>query len=215
MRSAVLAVIALVSLPPAAALAAPTRHGTSTRSEQSSADEEPLEVQVARAIFPREDWSRLMTEASAELARQIAEHGKGRIELAPEFADRLRFEYELLVPYEEIIRFQASVLESQYSKAELRRLLAFYSSPLGKKSVPLMRDLLASSAERTQLKVQGGLTEALTLLRPLVRRAPDHAPSADERDEARPGQDPHAEGDNAPDRGAGDATSRAATGNAF
>jgi len=215
MRSAVLAV-ALLSLAPASALAAPAHHDRGpTASAKSADDAEPIEMQVARAVFPREDWSRLMEEASAELARQIAEKGKGRIELAPEFADRLRFEYELLVPYEDIIRFQASVLESQYSKAELRQLLAFYTSPLGRKSAPLLRDLLTSSVQRTQLKVQGGIAEALMLLRPLVRVVPDHEPSSAEQDEARPGQQPHAEGGDVPEGGAGETASTASAGNAF
>jgi hypothetical protein len=101
-----------------------------------------------------------------------------------------------------MVRYQARLLDSQYSKSELRRLLLSYRTPLGRKSVSFINDLVNSSMQRAELKVQNGLAEALAQLRPLVRRVP----SADEP-EVQPNQDGPAEG-----QAAGDGTGKGPAG---
>ncbi len=187
MKRMVLLPLAIAWLTPALALAAPPRHDHQQRNAAGA--QEPLHLQVARAVFPRESWKRFMAQASTELTEQIAETGKGQIELAPGFADRLRERYEQLVPYEEMLSYQARLLESRYSKAELRRLLVFYRTPLGRKSFPFMHDLLSSSMQRAQVQVQNGLSEALAQLRPLVRKLPSAGDG-----EAQSGSDEQGEG---------------------
>lgn len=170
----VLLPLAIACLVPALAFASPAGHGTTHRKPAgaSRSATEPLHLRVARAIFPRENWTRFLAQASAELTQQIAETGKGRIELAPSFADRLREQYEEMIPYEDMLSYQARLLDSQYSKAELRQLLAFYKTPLGRKSVPFVHDLMASSMQRAELKVQDKLPGVLAQLRPLVHSVP-------------------------------------------
>jgi len=173
---------AIACFAPALASAGPTGHGA-THRKAARPGAEPIHLQVARAIFPRENWSRFLAQASNELTQQIAETGKGRIELAPSFADRLREQYEEMLPYEDMLGYQARLLGSQYSKAELRRLLKFYRTPLGRKSVPFVHDLMASSMQRAALKVQDKLPGMLAQLRPLVHRVPGT------EGEAQPGQE--------------------------
>ena len=124
MKRTFLLPLAIVCLAPALAVASPAGSGD-TRAMARRAPE-PLHVQLARVVFPREKWHSFLTEASAELTKQIADTGKGQIELEPGFADRLREKYETLVPYEEMLHYQARLLGSQYSRPELRQLLTFY-----------------------------------------------------------------------------------------
>ncbi len=174
MNRAVRVSIAIACLVPALAIAAPSRPGaTNRRSARGAIAAEPLHLRVARAVFPREQWQRFMTEAATSLTKQIVETGKGQIELEPGFADRLREHYEELAPYEEMIEYQARVLGDQYSEAELKQLLAFYRTPLGKKSVPFVRDMIAASMQRAQISVSNGLADALAQLKPLVHRVPE------------------------------------------
>ncbi len=137
---------------------------------------EPLHVRVARAVFPRERWQKLMKDSSEELTKQIAEQGKGRIRLAPQFAERLRQEYEQMIPYEEMVGYQAEILGSHYNRAELRRMLAFYTSPVGQKAVRLIPALMGDSLVRAQAKVHERLPGVLERLRPLVQDLPDGEP---------------------------------------
>ena len=128
---------------------------------------------------------------------------RGQIELEPGFADRLREKYETLVPYEEMLHYQARLLGSQYSRPELRQLLTFYRTKLGRKSVPFLHDLMASSLQRAALQVQSGLPGALAELRPLVHRLPSAGGKAQPGDgKAQPGQDAQADsGDGSPSAG--------------
>lgn len=197
MKRMILLPLAVACLVPAIAFASPAGRGsTHGRPAARPSTAEPLHLQLARAVFPREKWQHFLSEASEELARQIAESGKGQIELAPNFADRLREQYEHLAPYEEMLNYQARLLGSQYSNAELRRLLVFYKTPLGRKSVPFLHDLMASSMQRAAQEVQNGLAGALSELRPLVRRLPNAEGDGEPgQDEQSAGNGPAAEDD--------------------
>lgn len=181
----VLFLLAIACLAPALAFASPAGRGTNRKTPAARASKEPIHLQVARALFPRESWDRFMKESSAALTHEIAETGKGQIVLDPDFAERLQEQYEELVPYEDMLRYQARLLDSQYTKAELRQLLVFYRTPLGQKSLPFMHDLVDTSKQRAQLKFQNEMAAALAPLRPLVRRVPQ-ASTADDGSPAGP-----------------------------
>ncbi len=51
-----------------------------------------------------------------------------------------------------------------FSESEMRELIAFYDSPLGKKVVESMPQLTAQSAQLTQAKLQGAVPEVNQLL---------------------------------------------------
>ena len=182
--------LVIASLAPSLALAGPARHGRAPQRNTAAHDsKEPIHLQVARAMFPREYWKAFMKEASVALTRQIAENGKGQIVLDPGFADRLQERYEELMPYDDMLNYQARLLDSQYSKTELRQLLVFYRTTLGRKSLPFVHDLLDSSRQRAQLKFQNEMAAALAPLRPLVRRLPAQG------DEAQASPNDQADGD--------------------
>lgn len=187
MKSAAL-LAALPLLLPAPARAAPHRSARTPSHAGAHAlrSQDPLHVQLARAVFPRERWERLVAKASLELTQRLAQASQGQFQLDPEFADRLREEYERMAPYEELIGVQARILGRQYSSAELRQLLAFYRSPLGQRSVLLLHDLTAYSDVQMQQRVHAGIGDALNRLKPLVHPvapggdgASAGAPSAD------------------------------------
>lgn len=181
MKSAVL-VAALTLAVPSLSSAAPHRAGrTASRAEGHAArapahararTQDPLHLQLARAVFPRERWERLVSQASLELTQRLAAASQGHFQLDPEFSDRLREEYERLAPYEELVANQSQILGRQYTPAELRQLLAFYRTPLGKKSVLLIHDLTVYSDRQMQQKVHAGMSDALDRLKPLVHPAP-------------------------------------------
>lgn len=179
------AVAAVVSLlVPATSLAAPRAAGRVPPADaRAQRGREPLHVQVARAVFPRERWERQVSQASLDVTQKLAQGGEGQFRLDPDFADRLRQEYERLAPYEDLVATQARILHKQYTLTELKQLLAFYRSPLGHKSVLLVHDLTAYSNLQMQQKVHAGMSEALGRLTSLVHPV---SPSADDAPAARP-----------------------------
>jgi hypothetical protein len=177
MKPAVLVAV-LSSLVPTAPLATPLDRPPLTAADAPHA-RDPLHLLVARAVFPRERWERLVARASLEATQELTAAARGQLVLDPDFADRLREEYERMAPYEELISDQARILWRQYTPAELQQLLSFYSSPLGQKSVLLIHDLTNYSDQQMQRKVHAGIGAALTRLRPLVHPAPGGAPHDD------------------------------------
>jgi hypothetical protein len=130
----------------------------------------PLQYRVARALYPRERWKREVKAASDRMTDRIAERGDGHFELSPEFRDRLRQEYEAMVPYEELVAYQAGILSSTYSHEELRKLLAFCESPTGQKSIRFLNELVRDADNQLQIGLLQRLPGALQRLRPLVRQ---------------------------------------------
>jgi hypothetical protein len=130
---------------------------------------------VARALYPRERWQRAVKDASEHMAAKIAERGTGHFELSPEFRERLRQEYESMVPYEDVVAYQAGILESTYSRSELTSLLSFFESPTGQKSLRFLNELVHDADNQLQLGLLQKLPGALQRLRPLVRQLPDEA----------------------------------------
>jgi hypothetical protein len=195
MKTAVL-VAALSLAVPSLSSAAPHRAGrtASARAEGHAARvRDPLHLQLARAVFPRERWERLVSQASLELTQRLTAASQGQFRLDPEFSDRLREEYERLAPYEELVANQSQILGRQYTPAELRQLLAFYRTPLGKKSVLLIHDLTVYSDRQMQQKVHAGMSDALDRLKPLVHAVPgageERAPSGGAEESSPPAPD--------------------------
>jgi hypothetical protein len=173
MKLRVLVIVGLSLLSPSTSWAEPgaQRAGRSARTARTGRPTPPatsLHLQVARAMFPREHWKKLVDDASAALTQRLILTAEGEYELAPEFADRLREEYERMVPYEELVNVQAKLLAHEYSPAELRELLRFFRSPLGKKSIPVFHDLSATSNLQMQARVHDGMEAALGRLVTLV-----------------------------------------------
>lgn len=187
MKSAVLAVTLSLAVP-ATSLAAPRQGRTPSRADGRPLREAaPLHVQLARAVFPRERWERQVSAASLDATQRLTQASEGRFRLDPDFADRLRQEYERLAPYEELVATQARILHKQYTRAELRQLLSFYRSPLGKRSVLLVQDLTAYSNVEMQRKVHAGMSDALGRLTSLVHPvSPRHEEAPAEEPEPEP-----------------------------
>jgi len=184
-----------VGASPGAASTSPP--GGAARSDGQAAGKhgEPLHMRVARAVFPRERWQKMMEDNSEALAQSIAEQGKGHFRLAPDFADRLREQYEQMLPYEEMVSDQASELGSHYSLAELRNMLRFYSSPVGKKTVLTLPTLMTISMAQAQDRVRARLPQALEHLKPFVELLPQGGNAEGEAREEHPdgtGQGPSA-----------------------
>lgn len=182
MKIAVLFVLGATLLPHVsfAAPNAPRAGRSPARSARPAKEVVPLQMQVARVVFPRDRWRKIVRDSSAELTERIVQSAQGQYMLAPEFADRLREEYERLAPYEELVGYQAQVLGHEYSRAELRQLLRFYRSPLGQRSLLLVQDLTQVSNLQMKAKVREGMKSALVRLVPLIQPiVPDDSTATD------------------------------------
>jgi hypothetical protein len=152
-------------------LSASTARGAPrTTAAPTAGSDAALRQKLARALYPRERWRRAVQAASDDMAAKIAARGTGSFELSPEFKDRLREQYERLMPYEELVGYQARILAGAYSTVELYRLLAFYRSPTGQKSLAFVDALVRDADQQLQIALLQRLPGALANLRPLVRQ---------------------------------------------
>jgi hypothetical protein len=67
-------------------------------------------------------------------------------QLSQDFWKKLRVEIEKLLPYDEMVKDGATEYAKHYSADDLKRLLAFYQSPLGQKALKVMPQVMADSS---------------------------------------------------------------------
>jgi hypothetical protein len=73
--------------------------------------------------------------------------------------------------YQEILDIQAGLLAKHYTEAELRELLAFYRTPLGKKAIRVMPEVMADVNGQTTALLQQRIPAMMERLKPLFERA--------------------------------------------
>lgn len=132
----------------------------------------PLAVELSRLVMPRESWDRTR-RATTEQLRQYFEATiqQAGATIPPEFPDRFAEEFGRIYSYEEMLDIQAGLLAKHYTVSELRELLAFYRTPLGKKAIHVMPEVVADSNGQVMALLQQRMPALMERLRPLFEAA--------------------------------------------
>jgi hypothetical protein len=103
-------------------------------------------VEVARTVLSPEQHKAMIAAVRAQIAAQM---GAASETDQKEIADLLD---KAMPSYQEMIDFQSGLLAKYYTADELDQLAKFYGSPVGKKTIKimpdLMRDVMGYSQER-------------------------------------------------------------------
>lgn len=104
-----------------------------------------LNVELARMVMPPESYEEILSSVDGQLQETIGTSLQSLApeaeaeELAPLFAEDLRKMMRKVMPtYEEMVDVQAQLLAKHYTADELKKLRAFYQSPLGQKTIRIM-----------------------------------------------------------------------------
>lgn len=144
--SAALALAALLAAAPAAAPAAPPA------------------VELSRLLLPQDNWDQMIAAQRAQLQQVLLQfaqqpEGLGGEGMPARFAEAVRAETEamlaeLLPSYQEMVDFQAGVLQKHYTPDELRQLVAFHKSKLGQKMIRVQPEVFKDSTGWSQARIQ-------------------------------------------------------------
>lgn len=147
----------------------------------------PVAVELSRIALPRQNWEQViaasrdqvdqtMPQAMAVAARQ------GGIQLPDDYVEMVRSQTQdlmtqLFPTYEEMLDFQAGLLQKHYTADELKELLAFYQSPLGQKAIRITPEVMRDAMGWMQARVQQQMPAAMErMMASLKAYAAEHPP---------------------------------------
>jgi hypothetical protein len=106
----------------------------------------PLAVQLAKAQTPREQYDRMMQALAANLQPTLqAQLGRAGAQVPPDLAQRVTGAVAAAIPYDDMIGIAARVLSKHFAPEEMKGLIAFLQSPLGRKLVSKQPEIAADT----------------------------------------------------------------------
>jgi hypothetical protein len=142
------------------------------RPSLAAGDAVPLAVELAKLTVPQENWDKLMRNTS-EQTRQYVEASIRQAggTMPPEFPARFAEEFGKMYSYQEVMDIQAGLLVKHYTEGELRELLAFYRTPLGRKAIRIMPEVMADVNGQMMVLLQQRMPVMMERLKPLLEGA--------------------------------------------
>jgi hypothetical protein len=122
--------------------------------------EPPTALELARFIMPQENWRRVMDAVGAQFRKSgnmafEAETRKRGVTLPAGCFDRLLgLDPGTLVTYDESLAAVAATYEKHFTPVEMNDLLAFYRTPVGRKTIDLQAQLVQEVSGRLSSSIQ-------------------------------------------------------------
>lgn len=128
-----------------------------------------LAAKLAAKVMPRETWDQMMAaiwDAQAPMFERMLE---GKPEAGKKIAAIFKDRFSKALPYQEMVDLQAGLLAKYYSPEELKSLIAFYDSPVGRKTLAVMPKITADAAAWSQQRMMNELPTLMQDLEQQVR----------------------------------------------
>jgi hypothetical protein len=134
-------------------------------------------IELSRFVLSEETWNRMEQGIGEQTQQHIAQNLAQRgMQVPPDFGPRFTEEFRRLISYREILELQAALLAKHYTVPELRQLLAFYKTPLGRKVIRVMPEVMQDVNGRMLLLVQERMPAMIERLRPTLERSTPATP---------------------------------------
>jgi hypothetical protein len=161
-------------------LLAPAARAGETKETKKPDARAVAAAELSRMVLTPDTWDRTLKAAQTQTAQQLVQMVKGSGgSVAPEFEQVFGEEFAKMLPYQEIVEMQATLLAKHYTEPEIRQLVAFYKTPLGQKMIRVMPDVTADVTAWSMTTMQQRIGAVMERIKPLVR-GPEDAPAAKE-----------------------------------
>jgi len=121
-------------------------------------------AELSRLTLPESNWDQVVAMGKDQARQGMAQALDASLKqsgatLPAGLGERLnaemdRFMVDFMPGYQEMVDFQAGLLQKHFSEAELKQLLVLYRSPLGKKLIQVQPQIAADVMAWTQDRMQ-------------------------------------------------------------
>jgi hypothetical protein len=132
---------------------------------------------LARVLFSKEQWTAAVQQLSGIVQRNLEGHPGRKLQYPADLPTRIRTEVEGVIPYDELVNVHAKELSASLTEPELKELVAFYGTPVGKKWMQAQPRVTDSVNGETQRRLQQKMPDVMKKLGGLAK-APEPAKDA-------------------------------------
>jgi len=126
-------------------------------------------VEVARVLVPREAWERVIQNLANDALVRLQSHPGGNLHYPADFPAKVKAEMEGALPYDVVISMNAKELSAAFTEAELKDLLAFWQTPVGKKYLKEESVVASKVAAEAEKRVNQKMPEIMKRLAKLAQ----------------------------------------------
>ncbi len=126
-------------------------------NKQPSAQAEA--TKLVQLVTPKPRYDAMMSQMVDQMVPAMtAQTGKA---MTPEMKTKLLAAVNEAVPYEELVQWSADIYAELFTAAELKQLIQFYETPVGKKSAKLLPELMGRVGQKIGSTLPARLPDAL------------------------------------------------------
>lgn len=107
-------------------------------SARAGEAERKLALELTRLVMPKEAHNAVIDQTVGNLMTSIQQTGA---KLSTKDAGKLKSIIREVMPYEELVQFNVDIYASKFTADELKELIKFYNTPVGKKAAKLLPEI--------------------------------------------------------------------------
>jgi uncharacterized protein len=124
----------------------------------AGAEEKTLALELVKLVTPREVYRDMLKQMTDNMMQAMQARGGAP---TPDKTDKLVAALEDAMPYDELVQWTAEIYSARFSSAELKELLKFYKTPLGKKLAKSLPEIMGETGKKVGSVIPQRLPEAL------------------------------------------------------
>jgi uncharacterized protein len=128
------------------------------RSASAGETERKLAVELTQMVVSKDGYLAMLDQMSTNMMAAMQQSGA---KVAPGDAAKVKAAVADILPYEEVVKWNAEIYSAKFTADELRDLIKFYSTPTGKKIARLLPEITGEVGKKVGPLVAQRLPAAL------------------------------------------------------
>jgi uncharacterized protein len=120
--------------------------------------EQKLALELTRLVVPKETYDAMLDQMMTNLMASMTQAGA---KISAKDAGKLKDAVAEVIPYDEMVQWNTEIYASKFTADELKELIKFYNSPVGKKAAKILPEITGEVGKKTGQIVMQRLPAAL------------------------------------------------------
>ena len=102
-------------------------------------------LDLMHLILPREAYALMIQQMSEQMIDNMRQGGA---QIPPDVASKMKLIIEEILPYQDMMDWNAEIYSRRFSVSEIRALVAFYKTPVGQKLARALPDISGEAGKK-------------------------------------------------------------------
>lgn len=107
--------------------------------------EKQLALELTRLVLSRDSYKAMQDQMITGIVDSASKSGA---KLSPADVKKVKDAVSEIIPYDEMVQWNAEIYASKFTADELKEIIKFYSTPVGKKSAKLLPEISGEAGKK-------------------------------------------------------------------